>query len=132
MKASEFKGIKTILTKYITQSAEIAEACVVDDQINLDHLTIGQAKELTTKARDLQSKTDSFLTNELYHIIGMGNLSASQSATLNKLVKGITEHRTVVKTLAAFPALPNKVSATSIYKAKTFGLSFTNKNTITN
>ena len=108
MKASEFKGIKTILTKYINQSAELTEACVVDNEITIDHLTIGQAKDLIVKARDLVSKTDSFLTAELYHIIGMGHLSASQSATLNKLVKGITEHRTVVKTLASLPELPGE------------------------
>lgn len=132
MKASEFKGIKTILTKYITQSAELTEACVVCDRITFDHLTIGQAKELTTKARDLQSKTDSFLHNDLYHIIGMGNLSASQAASLNKLVKGITEHRTVIKTLAALPTLPSGVANTSIYKASTFGLKLENKNFVKN
>ena len=132
MKTSEFKGIKTILTKYINQSAELAEACVINDQITLDHLTIGQAKEMTVKARDLQSKTDSFLTTDLYHIIGMGNLSASQAASLNKLVKGITEHRTVIKTLAALPTLPNKVANTSTYKANTFGLKLKSENIVKN
>jgi hypothetical protein len=123
MKASEFKGIKTILTKYINQSAEIAGLCVVDNEITFDHLTIGQAKNLAEQARDLQSKTDSFLQTELYHIIGMGNLSASQAATLSKLVKGITAHRSVVKVAAGIPTLPKKVSATSTYKSKTFGFS---------
>ena len=132
MKTSDFKGIKTILTKYINQSAELAEACVVDEHITFDHLTIGQAKELTTKARELQSKTDTFLQRDLYHIIGMGNLSASQSATLNRLVKEITEHRTVIKTLAALPTLPNGVTNTSTYKATTFGLSLKNKNIVKN
>ena len=130
MKVSEFKGIKTILTKYINQSTELTEACVVDDHITLDHLTIGQVKDLTTKARELQSKTDQFLKQDLYHIIGMGNLSASQSAALNKLVKGITEHRTVIKTLAGIPTLPNKVSNTSTYKATAFELNLKNKNIV--
>lgn len=132
MKTSEFKGIKTILTKYIIQSAEITNACVVDNQINLDHLTIGQAKELTIKARDLQGKTDIFLTTDLYHIIGMGNLSASQAATLNKLVKGITEHRTVIKTIAALPTLPDKVATTSSYTTKSFNIKFFSKNIVKN
>lgn len=130
MKTTEFKGIKTILTKYIKQSVELAGTCVVDNNINLDHLTIGQAKELTVKARELQSKVDLFLTGELYHIIGMGNLSASQSATLNKLVKGITKHRTVVKALASLPTLPNKVSATSTYKSTNFGLTLKVENIV--
>jgi len=121
MKTSDFKGIKTILNKYISQSASITELCVVDNEINLDHLTIGQVKELTEKARDLQSKTDTFLKDELYHIIGMGNLSASQTATLNKLVKEITTHRSVVKLVASVPTLPTKITTTSKYKSKTFG-----------
>ena len=127
MKTTEFKGIKTILTKYIKQSAELAELCVVNDEITLDHLTIGQAKELNVKAKELLSKTDIFLTTELYHIIGMGNLSASQSATLNKLVKDITMHRSVVKTVAGLPTLPTKISAVSKYKTTNFGLKLEHK-----
>lgn len=130
MKTSDFKGIKTILNKYISQSASITELCVVDNEINLDHLTIGQVKELTEKARDLQSKTDTFLKDELYHIIGMGNLSASQTAILNKLVKEITTHRSVVKLVASVPTLPTKITATSKYKSKTFGFAL-NSNKVT-
>ena len=122
MKTSEFKGIKTILTKYINQSAEISELCVVNNKVNLDHLTIGQVKDLTVKARDLQSKTDQFLKQDLYHIIGMGNLSASQVASLNKLVRDLTVHRSVVKILAGIPTLPNAASRSSSYKATTVGL----------
>ena len=98
--------------------------------ITVEHLTIGQATDLSERARDLQSKTDQFLKQDLYHIIGMGNLSASQSAALNKLVKGITEHRTVIKTLAGIPTLPNKVSNISTYKATAFGLNLKNKNIV--
>lgn len=128
MRTSEFKGIKTILNKYISQSTSIAELCVVDDEITFDHLTIGQVKDLTEKARDLQSKTDTFLKDELYHIIGMGNLSASQTATLNKLVKDITVHRSVVKAVAGLPTLPTKVSSVSKYKSKTFGFALHSNN----
>jgi hypothetical protein len=53
----------------------------------------------------------------------MGNLSASQAATLSKLVKGITAHRSVVKVAAGIPTLPSKIATTSKYKSKTFGLS---------
>ncbi len=127
MKVAHFNNIKNTLTKYIEQSAELAKLCTIDSSITLDHLTIGQAKELIVKARELVSKTDSFFTADLYHVIGMGNLSASQSATLNKLVKGITEHRTVVKTLAALPDIPNKFTSTSTYKSKTLGLTLNKK-----
>lgn len=128
METVQFNSIKNTLTKYVEQSAELAKFCVIDNSITLDHLTIGQAKGLIARARDLVSKTDSFFTADLYHIIGMGNLSASQSAILNKLVKEITEHRTVAKTLAALPDLPNKITNTSTYKSKTLGLTLSKKN----
>lgn len=132
MKATQFKSITTVLNKYINKSAEIAKTCVVDNQITFDHLTIGQAKVLAEEARDLQSKTDIFLTAELYHIIGMGNLSAAQSATLNKLVKEITTHRSVIKTLATIPSLPGKVSAASSFTAKSFGIKLHSENIVKN
>ena len=132
MKTSEFKGIKTILTKYINESAELTEMCVKNDKITFDHLTIRQAKDLTTKARELQSKTYQFLKQDLYHIIGMGNLSASQAASLNKLVRDITTHRTVMKAVAALPNLPTEVATTSTYKTSTFGLKLKSENIVKN
>ena len=41
MRTSEFKGIKTILNKYISQSTSIAELCVVDDEITLEKIVDG-------------------------------------------------------------------------------------------
>jgi hypothetical protein len=57
----------------------------------------------------------------------MGNLSASQTATLNKLVKDITMHRSVVKAVAGLPTLPTKISSVSDYKSKIFGLKLEHK-----
>lgn len=126
MKATEFETIKTVLTNYIKQSAEVVDMCSVNGQIEFTHLTVGQVNELTESARILQSKTDQFLKQDLYHIIGMGNLSAVQSAVLNKLVREVTNHRSVVKAVATLPRVPSKMSKTvSIYKASTVGLQLT-------
>lgn len=124
MRANEFNAIKTVLNNFIGQSAEVSTNCVVDGKMDLDHLTMGQVKNLSTTARSLQSKTDQFLKQDLYHIIGMGNLSASQSATLNKLVKEVTGYRTIIKMVAALalPTLPSKVDKVSTYKATTVEL----------
>ena len=132
MKTADFKGIKTVLSKLINQSEELSSICVVNNQINFDHLTIGQAKDLTVKARDLQSKTDQFLKQDLYHIIGMGNLSASQTAELSKLVKGITEHRSVIKAVAALPTLPSGITNTSTYKTSIISLKLKSENIVKN
>lgn len=126
MKATEFETIKTVLTNYIKQSAEVVDTCTVNGQIEFTHLTVGQVNELTESARIIQSKTDQFLKQDLYHIIGMGNLSAVQSAVLNKLVREVTNHRSIVKAVATLPRVPSKISKTvSIYKASTIGLQLT-------
>lgn len=126
MKAIEFETIKTVLTNYIKQSTEVVDTCTVDGQIEFTHLTVGQINNLAESARILQSKTDQFLKQDLYHIIGMGNLSAVQSAVLNKLVREVTNHRSIVKAVAALPRVPSRMSKTiSIYKASTVGLQLT-------
>jgi hypothetical protein len=122
MKTVEFNKITGVVKSYIAELREMYTACNDNGIITVEHLTIGQATDLSERARDLQSKTDQFLKQDLYHVIGMGNLSASQMATTTKLVKDLTEHRTLMKTLAALPALPKKISTSSEYKSKSLGV----------
>lgn len=126
MKAAEFETIKTSLAKYIKKTMEIVDACTVNGKIEFAHLTIGQLNDLSESARTLQSETDQFLKQDLYHIIGMGELSAAQSAILNKLVKDITSPRSIIKAVAALPKIPNKMSKTvATYKVSIVGLNLT-------
>ena len=128
MKATEFETIKTSLAKYIKKTMEIVDACTVNGKIEFAHLTIGQLNDLSESARTLQSETDQFLKQDLYHIIGMGELSAAQSAILNKLVKDITSPRSIIKAVAALPKIPNKMSKTvATYKVSIVGLNLTNQ-----
>ena len=122
MKTVEFNKITEVVKSYVTELREMHTTCNNNGVITVEHLTIGQAADLSERARDLQSKTDQFLKQDLYHVIGMGNLSASQMATTTKLVKDITEHRTLMKTLAALPTLPKKISTSSEYKSKSLGV----------
>lgn len=126
MKVTEFETIKVVLTNYINQAAEVVDICTVNGQIEFTHLTVAQVNDLASSARILQSKTDQFLKQDLYHIIGMGNLSAVQSAVLNKLVKEVTTNRSIVKAVATLPRVPSRMSNTvSTYKASSVGLKLT-------
>jgi hypothetical protein len=122
MKTVEFNKITGVVKSYIAELREMYTVCNNNGIITVEHLTIGQATDLSERARDLQSKTDQFLKQDLYHVIGMGNLSASQMATTTKLVKDLTEHRTLMKTLATLPAFPKKISTSSEYKSKSLGV----------
>lgn len=63
--------------------------------------TIKEYQNNCNKARELQSKTDVILKTDCYHIIGMGNLTISQSAMFIKRIKILGELRSKIKVLAS-------------------------------
>lgn len=56
-------------------------------------LTIEAFNSAISEARALQSKCDKVVTTDLYHIIGMGNLSASQMSSFVKQIKKLNVYR---------------------------------------
>ena len=82
---------------------------------SIEDLTIKAFKELQIKARNLQSKSDSILHNELYHLIGMGNLTPIQTQKLCAVIKKIASARSYFKPIATYvlnklPEVPDKSS----------------------
>lgn len=79
--------------------------------------TIKEYRNNCNKARELQSKTDVILKTDCYHIIGMGNLTISQSAMFIKRIKILGELRSKIKVLASVQdvMIPN-VPKTAEYK----------------
>ena len=79
--------------------------------------TIKEYQNNYNKARELQSKTDVILKTDCYHIIGMGNLSVSQSTKFIKKIKTLGELRSKIKVLASVQdvMVPN-VPKTAEYK----------------
>lgn len=63
--------------------------------------TIKELQSNCKKARELQSRTDAILKNECYHIIGMGNLSVSQSAKFVQKIRTLGKLRSKIKVLAS-------------------------------
>ena len=79
--------------------------------------TVKEYQNNCNKARELQSKTDIILKTDCYHIIGMGNLSVSQSTKFIKRIKILGELRSKIKVLASVQdvMIPN-VPKTAEYK----------------
>lgn len=79
--------------------------------------TIKEYQNNCIKARELQSKTDIILKTDCYHIIGMGNLTISQSTMFIKRIKILGELRSKIKVLASVQDImvPN-VPKTAEYK----------------
>ena len=69
---------------------------------DFENLTIKQAKHLVDVARVLQSQQDKLLKNELYHIIGMGDLDAAQMSMFLKVIKNISKTRGMIKLISSY------------------------------
>lgn len=95
---------------------QIAERCENFTKLvsgDLDDLTIRELKTLLEEGKKLQAASDTILSSELYHLIGMGNLTAPQTSELCKLVKRISQTRSYVKPIASYqltklPKVPEK------------------------
>lgn len=118
---------KTMFNQIITNYTKIATECEefvkIGGDFDLENLTIKEFKELIAKARSLQSKSDGILHNELYHIIGMGNLTAAQTQKLCAVIKKIASARSYFKPVATYvlnklPEVPDKSS----YKCDVAGI----------
>lgn len=122
MNTTLFTKIQSCLEARISMcELKIGKIHTTDD---LKKLTIAEAQEIQSFCRSEESLQTKIVQCDLYHIIGMGNLTPPQMMKLTYLVKDYLQYRSVIKTLAmnfekisALPGLP--VSA--FYKTHGFG-----------
>lgn len=96
------------------------------ETVELSGLPVTKYNEVIQSARDCLSKLDCFNT-DLYHIIGMARLSASQLAKFTKLACEIEAHRSSTKFVASQQLVQiQKQKPTSVYALKC-GLTLSNK-----
>lgn len=121
MKVELFTNIVHTLEGRIAECKQYLAGIDTTDDIRA--LTIAQGQELRNFCRKEEPMMTKLAQTDLYHIIGMGNLSPVQMMKFTYLVRDYLQYRSTVKTLAfhfdkisALPGLP--VSAT--YKAHCF------------
>lgn len=95
---------------------------------DLKKLTLGQAQELQRFCKAEESAMTKFAQGDLYHLIGMGELTPPQMMKLTYLTKDWLQYRSTIKTLAfnfeqiaKLPGLP----VSSAYKLKLIDLVLT-------
>ena len=91
--------------------------------ISFSNLTVGKANKLISEARGVMSDQDIFLKSELYHLIGMSDLTDEQLLVIMKLTKLIASSRSYLKPIASMelikvPGIPD----VSNYKCKYLGI----------
>lgn len=97
MNKEDFKRITDVLETKLETLDKLLGPITEDSPIN--YITIGQLKEIKSKsAQELLSMTN-ILMVDLYHIIGMGNLSAMQLGKLTKLIKTYANYRPDLKAI---------------------------------
>ena len=77
---------------YVIKNCQEIDGAYHRNEINHRHLM---------KARSLQGDMDKILMKELYHIIGMGDLTIEQNNKFTKVVERLSCYRPVVKTVAS-------------------------------
>ena len=72
---------------------------------DLKKLTLGQAQELQRFCKAEEAAMTKFAQGDLYHLIGMGELTPPQMMKLTYLTKDWLQYRSTIKTLALFFSL---------------------------
>ena len=92
---------------------------------DLKKLTISQAQMLQQFCRQEEAEMTRFVQNDLYHLIGMGELTPPQMMKLTFLTKDWLQYRSTIKALAMnfdkISQLPN-IPVASAYRLKLFDL----------
>ena len=117
MRSFEFNQITNLAKAKTRHLKELRDLYYAEGKFNFDKLTISELKDVLKEARELQSVTDKFLQTDLYHILGMGDLSASQASEIWKIVKDMTMYRSMLKAICGIALdIPEKVNLNPTYK----------------
>lgn len=119
MNKETFDKIKeTLETRIVRCTIYFDKVKTTDD---LKQLTIEQAQMLQRFCRQEEAEMTKFVQNDLYHLIGMGDLTPPQMMKLTFLTKDWLQYRSTIKTLAMnfdkISQLPS-IPVASAYKLK--------------
>ena len=86
-------------------------------------LSIEEAQKLQKFCREEEALMTKLCTSDLYHLIGMGNLTPPQMMTFSFLIRDYLQYRSLIKTIAmnfdSISKLPG-IPVTSVYRLHSF------------
>lgn len=119
MNKETFDKIKEALETRIIKCEQFLSGIEITD--DLRKLTIERAQQLQSFCRREEAEMNKFVQNDLYHLIGMGELTPPQMMKLTFLTKDWLQYRSTIKALAMnfdkISQLPS-IPVASAYKLK--------------
>ena len=115
MKNSDFQIIVKNLANQINQ-CESALSWYNLCSRDISKMVIEQINLTISSCRKAQGEMDKFVASDLYHLIGMADLSAAQTAKIIKLTKTLLEYRSDIKFFANQNKIQVPQKKTSNYK----------------
>lgn len=113
MDKETYQKIEDVLTERINLCYQYIG--MIDEDHPLENITLKQALEAKEFCKAEKVKQTNILMVDLYHLIGMGNLSAVQLGKINKLIKEYCSYRPDIKAISFWdgnidhlPKIPKK------------------------
>lgn len=97
MKKEDFEIISNTLTDRINACKK--HLTIFETKTDLEDLSIKQLKELIAFSKEEYAHQSHILTIDLYHLLGMANLTVCQTSKIVKLVKDYTYYRPLLNRL---------------------------------
>ena len=100
-----------------------SEAHVIRSKEEFDNLSLKQLRTRIENAKKIISDMDIIMQVEMYHILGMGDLTMSQQSIFISKIKKLCSYRSYLKAIAGYqiqstPTIPEK----SNYNCKVLGI----------
>lgn len=127
MDKKDFELIIKNLTNISTKCSNLRER--LDKVGGLQDLSVAEYNKIVLEASQLQGEQDKVCRGELYHILGMGNLTVAQQATFISKVKETLKERSLIKFVASQPRVViGKHEAQSEYNSSLLGKKLVKEN----
>ena len=95
MEQQRFSALISNLNEFISEIDNILQG--VKCSSDVENLSVKQLLDMTDKLKNIESKYDSFCSAELYHIIGMENMSVNQQLIFLETTKNLLNKRPLIK-----------------------------------
>lgn len=102
MKTQIFNTIQNKLNKIIKDKEDFI--LNIKKKPKISTWTIEELQNSLKEARRIQSECDKFLTADLYHILGMGKLTVTQTNKILKFTRDLSRDRSVLKAVSYLAA----------------------------